>query len=698
VQEFEAGRVAERDVIAEHLVSYVDENATQLKIKEEERQVPAIFKFSEPVNQVINKNYNHFASISRDFFDDEDADLETYKQAVEGEFPSFFSGETLDILFLDENRDKFLDYGMAAIESIIGAGVFLIPQIGLEPYNADTLELLHIIGNRVERERLRYSRVTILDRLDFAINRFIREGSFASNFSIIALGLIKPFIQENIFFSQLETDQRISEVRSMVDPVIRYIEPGKRVIRKGFIVNSEDLRELRALNLSLLKRDPRIIIGRIFILALLCIFLVFLGGKKIAGRSLSDAEIYLLTCLSALYVVGAVFAGDLPFNTDSIPISFILPTALVVMLPAILINARLALVFAMALPLSAFFAGSFDTPALIFALGSGIVASYSLQGAEKRMDLIRAGLIIGAANCIASISILLIQRSSPGMYLVVLFWSVFNGIASGMLVLGILPILEKALNAATSFRLIELSDLNTPILKRLFNAAPGTYSHSIMVANLAEAACQEIGANPLLARLGAYYHDLGKMEQSEYFVENQTDYNKHDELSPRLSATVIRSHVKLGVEKARAQGLPQQVIDIIAEHHGNSVISYFYNEALKREANVNVEDFSYPGNPPRSKESAAVMLADVVEAAVRTLQKPTAAKIEKFIQELFDAKVEHGQLSQSELTFRDLETIKKSFVRILAGHYHSRIEYPKIPKDASAPQNPAENMPAASSG
>jgi putative nucleotidyltransferase with HDIG domain len=324
----------------------------------------------------------------------------------------------------------------------------------------------------------------------------------------------------------------------------------------------------------------------------------------------------------------------------------------------------------------------------MFALISGVVASYSLQGAEKRMDLIKAGLLIAGANCVAVIAILLLRSAAPGTYPAMLFWAAFNGLGSGMLVLGFLPPLEHALNAATTFRLIELSDLNSPILRRLFTTAPGTYSHSIMVANLAESACQDIGANPLLARVGAYYHDIGKIEQPEYFVENQTVYNKHDDMAPRLSATVIRSHVKLGVEKARSLGLPQQVIDIIAEHHGNSVITWFYSKALKQEGSdshgksvVNIEDFTYPGNPPRSRESAVVMLADVTEAAVRTLNKPTAAKMEKFIQELINAKVEHGQLAESELTFRDLETIRKAFVRVLAGYYHSRIEYPKLGKE-----------------
>jgi putative nucleotidyltransferase with HDIG domain len=205
-----------------------------------------------------------------------------------------------------------------------------------------------------------------------------------------------------------------------------------------------------------------------------------------------------------------------------------------------------------------------------------------------------------------------------------------------------------------------------------------------MVANLAESACQDIKANAALARVGAYYHDIGKMENPQYFVENQGDYNPHDDMDPRLSVTVIRSHVKLGVEKARQLGLPREVLNIISEHHGNSIITWFYSKALKQEENeakrspVNVEDFSYPGSPPRSRESAVVMLADVSEAAIKSMDKPTPVKMEKFIQELFAAKVEHGQLSNSELTFRDLEIIKKAFIGVLAGYHHSRIAYPKI--------------------
>jgi putative nucleotidyltransferase with HDIG domain len=216
--------------------------------------------------------------------------------------------------------------------------------------------------------------------------------------------------------------------------------------------------------------------------------------------------------------------------------------------------------------------------------------------------------------------------------------------------------------------------------------ANGTYNHSMMVAQLAEAACREIGANSLLARVGAYFHDIGKMDQSEYFVENQANMeNKHNDLNPTLSASVIKSHVRKGVEKAHQLHLPQAVIDIIAEHHGNSIITYFYNAAKDKDSSLDEDDFRYPGIPPVTKESAVVMLADTVEAACRTLDKPSVPRLEKFIKTLIDSKIEHHQLENCNLTFRDIAKIQESFVQTLAAYYHSRTKYPDQ-KDPDAPQ------------
>jgi len=433
--------------------------------------------------------------------------------------------------------------------------------------------------------------------------------------------------------------------------------------------------------------DLRHILGTVFLVLLIYVIYILLQESSILGKVLNNRECYLLSFLTGFYIIGAVLLANLSPGPKSFYVALAVPTGLFIMLLAVFMGKRLSMIMAIALPLGAYFAGAFDNHSYIIALVSGAAATTVLYKAQNRMSLIKAGLIIAIANCFAVIVVLLICQANLSDYPAPLFWAALNGIACGMLTLGFLPPLEHALNAVTPFRLMELSDLNAPLLRKLFTTAPGTYSHSLMVANLAEQACQDICyqgsyANAMLARVGAYYHDIGKIENPDYFVENQTDHNRHDEIAPRLSATIIRSHVKLGVEKANSLGLPKDVIAIIAEHHGNSIISWFYNKATEQEATVNSEDFSYPGSPPRSKESAIVMLADVTEAAVRTLTKPTAPKIEKFIQQLFEAKIDHGQLSESDLSFRDLETIKKSFVRTLAGYYHTRIEYPKQSKES----------------
>ncbi|GHV84220.1 hypothetical protein AGMMS50212_15600 [Spirochaetia bacterium] len=432
----------------------------------------------------------------------------------------------------------------------------------------------------------------------------------------------------------------------------------------------------------------QIFTGRLILFIMLYALFGFYSGRSITVKRRSDSEVVLLSLLTAVYYITCVLIRDISFMGDYMPVSIVLPTALIVMLITISVDSRLSNIYALILPLGAFLTGCFDVDSYIFATASGVSGSLVLTGARRRIDLVKSGIIVAGTNLAAVIAVLLLNGCPGEKYPWIIFWSLLNGVASGMLVLGILPIIENALHLATTFKLIELLDVGAPLLKKLAAQAPGTYSHTMMVATLADEACREIGAKGLLARVGAYYHDIGKMDQPDYFVENQTLYNKHNELNPRLSATVIRSHVKLGVEKARAIGLPTEVIDIIAEHHGNSPIMWFYNAAMEREGNVDMEDFCYPGNPPRSKESAAVMLADVTEAATRTLEKPNAARLETFIQKLFDDKVQHDQLAESALTFHDLEVIKNIFVRVLAGHYHHRIEYPKVTKEADKETTP----------
>jgi putative nucleotidyltransferase with HDIG domain len=676
INKFEIGKVADRDVIAEHSLSYIDNEATMMRVKAQENMVPAVFRYSENPRVEAIESWDKFCDLA-DKLVAEGSSRTSRQMAIQAEYRDYFTNETINAYFTAHDRPAFRAYGEKVLDSVLEKGVFTMDYVDLGSYNPDLAELIVSRGDRVERERVSYSGIITMANASDAITQVSDSEQMPDDFRDLAVSLLLPFVRENVFFSMEDSRLRVTQAKERVPPVMKHIEKGKRIIKKGFVISNEEIQELQALYAAHPKKDPRSIIGLVLLLLLLYVLFLLLQEKIVMGREFSGDEQSLLFILVFLYLAGAGLVKSIAPSMNDIPVSLMFPTALIVMIPAVFMGPQLALTLALALPLGACLAGFFDMPAYIFALISGVAASVVLKGAETRMDIIKAGLTIAAANCIAIVVILLMRAAAFAEYPSMLLWAAINGIVSGMLVLGVLPPLEHVMKAATTFRLIELSDLNAPILRKLFTTAPGTYSHSLMVATLAEQACQDIGANALLARVGGYYHDIGKMDNPDYFIENQTDHNRHDDIAPRLSATVIRSHLKLGVEKARALGLPADVIDIIAEHHGNSLILWFYKKASQQEDQVNSDDFAYPGTPPHSRESAVVMLADVTEAAVRTMVKPTVAKMEKFIQQLFDQKVEAGQLTQSDLTFRDLETIKKAFIKVLAGYYHSRIEYPK---------------------
>lgn len=679
LREFEVGKVAERDLVADKTISYVDEDATQLRKKAQEQLVPAVFRYSDDATKDSLASFNRFKSLVNSLFTNR-VSAESFKLAIQAEFPGVFPQNVLDTLYRSPSRERFLDYSESVLKILLEEGVFATGKVNLDVYNPDIVEVVHRGALRTEWERIPLTRMVTAITVKDRIHEIAASSSYPSSFISIAPLIISPFITENVFFSQEDTKLRLEEARSRLEPVVRQIERGDRIIKKGSIVSKDDLIRLKALNQIHGSKNPQYILGMLGMLLFSFGVLIFLSSPRIVGRLLEPKELYFLATMGGLYGISTVILSRM-VHLEYIPLAVLVPTALFIMLPTVLIGVRVATSLAISMPLIVFAVGAFDDRALLFALIAGISGVFAMRGAERRIDLIKAGLFVALIQSAMALVLLLYRQAPLSVYPSVLFWSAFNGVVCGMLVLGFLPLLEQLLNTTTTFRLIELADLNSPVLKRLLMTAPGTYSHSVTVANLAESACRDIGANALLARVGAYYHDIGKMDQPEYFIENQAAYNKHEELAPRLSATIIRSHVKLGIEKARSLGLPPAVIDIISEHHGNSVIAWFYNEALKREDQVKADDFAYPGNPPQSKESAVVMLADTVEAAMRTMKRPTIAKMEKFVQELIIGKFEQGQLDQSELTFKDLERIKNAFVRVLAGHYHSRIEYPKVPRE-----------------
>ena len=460
------------------------------------------------------------------------------------------------------------------------------------------------------------------------------------------------------------------------DPI--QITKDEKIIRKGFPITEENYAKLRKIAEAPTYIDFRALANSFLYLFLLIVLTVFLFSPRMLGREIKIKEMVFIAALYIVVYGVTTFATKVPAFLSQFSLTTIIPATFATILITVLFGQVSAVFFSILIALGVLFIASFQPIPCLFVLCSSIASAKIVCKTEKRIDLVFASLILSILNIIFLFALSIIVNDDVEFNGFVLFGVALNAFISGIFALGFLTPLESLLNTASVFRLMDLSDTNAPILKRLFITAPGTYTHSMMVATLAESACNEIGANALLARVGSYYHDIGKLEQPEYFVENQTEGNKHDDINPSLSVSVIKSHVKKGVEKAKQLRLPQEVEDIIAEHHGNSVIKYFYYKAKQQDEGEAPEEYtySYTGDSPSSKEAAVVMLADTIEAACRTLQKPSVPRLEKFIRELIMDKVENHLLDKCQLKFCDLDAIQDAFVKVLAAHYHSRIEYP----------------------
>ncbi len=455
------------------------------------------------------------------------------------------------------------------------------------------------------------------------------------------------------------------------------IEEGEKVIRKGFAITEEDYLKLKKMAESPVYIDWRAFCDKILFLMLLSSLGFVLFSPVLLGRFPLFREI-LLECILFLIVIStAAFFAKTSFFQTSFSLPVIIPSTLCIFLIAILFGQISALYFIILLSLGVLCITDFNLIPCLFTATSGLAASRIVFNIQKRSDMVFASIFQAVLNCVFIVVLKIIFNDSFADAVFVLPGIAFNGFISGILALGLLTPLEIILNTASVFRLMDLSDVNAPLLRKLLVSASGTYQHSMQVAQLAEEACKKIGANYLLVRVASYYHDIGKIEHPEYFTENQpAGENKHDDINPSLSASILKNHVKVSVEKARHLRLPEQVIKIISEHHGNSVIEGFYAKAKEKDPTVSAEDFAYPENPPTSKESAVLMLADTVEAACRSLDEPSPARIEKFIQTLINAKVEKHQLDNCELNFNELSTIRDSFVEMQTAVYHSRVKYP----------------------
>lgn len=501
--------------------------------------------------------------------------------------------------------------------------------------------------------------------------------------------LLIRFHQPTLVLDRDATRQAREFARSAVEAAAGYVLEGTTIVAAGERLDREDVEVLLAYQRKLEEegvlgglasfwRGLGLVIFSAVLLGLLA-GVLFLFRPEVYREARSFALFFLL--LFFVLAVGGVIA-----QTDSPPA--LIPIAFAALLIGALYDGLLALVGAMAVAAMLAGVAPFGGLAVPFAtLSAGAAAALGIREIRRRSQSWILITVITGAYLLAGAALLMLGVIGFRELLGTVAWGGVNATASTALAMGAaLPLLEKLTGRTTDQTLLELADLNNPVLRRLSREAPGTYAHSISLANLAEAACVAIGANALLARVGTYYHDVGKMLRPQYFVENQPKgMNPHDRLPPEKSAELIREHVREGLRMADEEGLPEMIKNFIREHHGTQKIAYFLAKAMESDpdAELDPNDFCYPGPKPQSKETAVVMLADAIESAARTLAEPTPDRIRALIDRMVERRIEAGQLDQCPLTLRDLDVIKGEFARVLTGLYHHRIDYPTEPSRTS---------------
>jgi putative nucleotidyltransferase with HDIG domain len=385
---------------------------------------------------------------------------------------------------------------------------------------------------------------------------------------------------------------------------------------------------------------------------------------------LADSEamaLFGLICISAVLAMQLSKKWFSPLAT---------PLAAFTLLTGLLLSRNLALMVGIVLSLILGILNDFSLEYFLVSLFSTFTVAVFLPAVRNRSDLSKMGLKVAATNVLV-ILVIHFFRLWPFRTLEVnIGWGIASGFGSALIVLGTLPYLETFFSRTTNIKLLELADFNRPLLKRLMLEAPGTYHHSLIMASLAEQAAEAIGDNSLLARVGAYYHDIGKLSNPEYFIENQQPHlNPHDPLTPTMSSLVVISHVKEGKALSQQYNLDKVIVDCIEQHHGTSLIHYFYHRALEQNAEIKADSFRYSGPKPKSKVTAILMIADAVEAASRTIEEPTPGRLRDTVEKVINNKFTDGQFAECPITLHDLKNIADSMVSTLSGIYHARIEY-----------------------
>ncbi|SDH95358.1 HD family phosphohydrolase [Proteiniclasticum ruminis] len=496
------------------------------------------------------------------------------------------------------------------------------------------------------------------------------------SFNEAAKNAIKQFVvtlvKPNYFYDEEATARLKEEAENSITPVL--IKKNQTIVKEGDPVNAnqlEILSELGYLSESGFNALPYSgLVVAVLSIHLIIVFYLMRFYKVIYDDTKKIALIFLLMNLALALARVMVIISP-----------FIVPYTFLPMLLTILVKKRVGQSLALYSAVFLSIVTGFNVQVLLLLMLTSILSVIFINKVEERNDILKSSFYISVVTFVVSLSLGFLLSNSVTDSIRNSLFAASGVILSGILVIGFLPLIENTFNVVTEIKLLELANPNHPLLKRLQMEAPGTYHHSIMVGNLAEAAAEELHANSILLRVAAYYHDIGKLSRPQFFKENQIgSKNPHDEISPNLSTLIIINHVKIGLEMAEKAKLPQEIKDLIAQHHGTTLVKYFYL-TMKNNAedpdSVKEEDYRYPGPKPKTREAGIMMLADSVEAAVRSISDPTQGKVEAMVYKIFKDKLEDGQLDECDITFSDVSKIRKNFLKTFGSIYHERIEYPE---------------------
>lgn len=525
---------------------------------------------------------------------------------------------------------------------------------------------------------------------------------------------VRGVIQPNLTFNSQETNARRDRAAAQVESLVVYLKKGQVVLKAGVKVDESALQKIEALQLASQARINLPLLGALLFLLLLLMTFTFMYLKTYRKHRRPDLNLFVLTLqISATFlVIAQVFhlllkalseGSKTPFLQSSEVLMFLIPVGAGAMLMTLLVDKHIAVVYSLLYAVLFGILMELSFGMMLFSLLSSFVAVYAAANLAQRTAQWKASLLVGAVNMPLALGVLAMDGSSehgwPHLALAMGMAFLAGFPLAVMLVSSLLPLFESAFGILTEVRLLELSNMNHPILRKLSLEAPGTYNHSIMMATLSEAAANAVGANALFCRVACYYHDIGKMLNPVYFVENQIPgVNPHDKLAPRISTLIVSAHVKEGMAMARQYKIPQPIIDVIPQHHGTRRISYFLDKALTmvdpEKERINEADFCYPGPKPQTREAAIVMLADAVEAGSRVLKDPSHSRLKTLIGEIVQHVIAEGQLSECTLTFKDLAKVEDAFYQILLGVFSRRISYPGYTFDKEIEDDPTRGQAA----